>query len=79
MEARYFNGIIDGSTRPVGFSKEYTDLLHEDGKTIKIRKLVVSTGSLSAHVYYDLLPKPTNSVKESDRFSDMDLDDPEGD
>ena len=78
MEARFFTDILDRTTNPRGFIKEYTDFLREDGKTIKIRKIVITANGLCAQIYYETSPKPTTVIKESDRFSDMDLDSSEG-
>jgi hypothetical protein len=79
MEIRYFPCIFNRDDEDYrdnpGYAEEYIKFLRENNKSIRIVKIVHSSQYSRAHIYYENLPPSTNPVKESDRFSDMDIAD----
>ena len=82
MEVKFFKLIWEDDPNKQGFvitSKKYTDFLKENGKTIKINKIVHRAGtgfgfaSDSAYVYYDNIKSDINTANPRDRFNDLDL------
>jgi hypothetical protein len=71
MELKFFNPIWMHDKS--GFRKDYLDLLQQDGKTIRIRKIIQQIGYPDVYVYYDKISQPEPPVRNTDRFSDLDL------
>ena len=80
MEVKFFRSMWEDDPNKKGnviITGKYRSFLKQDGKTIKINKIVHRAGNNifddSAYVYYDDIKAEIVVTKTQDRFTDLDL------